>query len=191
MRFKIDENMPAEIAQDLRSLGHDATTVIDQGMTGVDDELLMARFEAEARNFMTMDRGIAKTQAYLPDRLAGLILLRPNRVGRGAVLPFARKETRATAGSRDARSSIRCEQSRNWPPMRYGYCRRVRCCRRMNVSWEPTSTCSTDPNTEWHTIIGRSHCEFVGNVFRKESRWLETCPLSHPLDRMLTGRQRP
>ena len=90
MRFKIDENMPAEIAQDLRSLGHDATTVIDQGMTGVDDELLVARVEAEARIFMTMDRGIANTQAYLPDRFAGLILLRPNRGGRGAVLSFVR-----------------------------------------------------------------------------------------------------
>jgi len=51
----------------------------------------MARVEAEARIFMTMDRCIANTQAYLPDRFAGLILLRPNRVGRGAVLSFVRR----------------------------------------------------------------------------------------------------
>ena len=34
MRFKIDENLPAEIAEDLCALGHDAKTVFDQDMSG-------------------------------------------------------------------------------------------------------------------------------------------------------------
>ncbi len=41
MRIKIDENLPAEIADGLRTLGHDAMTVVDQGMAGIDDERLM------------------------------------------------------------------------------------------------------------------------------------------------------
>ena len=91
MKFKLDENLPAEIADDLRALGHDAMTVVDQGMAGIDDALLLARVEQESRIFMTMDKGIANIQAYSPARFAGLILLRPNQAGRGVVLSFVRE----------------------------------------------------------------------------------------------------
>lgn len=37
MKFKIDENLPVEIAVLLSAAGHDATTVIDQGMAGAVD----------------------------------------------------------------------------------------------------------------------------------------------------------
>ena len=37
MKLKVDENLPAEIEDDLRALGYDAMTVIEQGMSGVDD----------------------------------------------------------------------------------------------------------------------------------------------------------
>ena len=65
-------------------------TVPDQGITGIDDERLMARVEEESRIFMTMDKGIANIRAYSPGRFAGLVLLRPNQAGRGAVLSFVR-----------------------------------------------------------------------------------------------------
>lgn len=32
MRFKIDENLPHEVAALLRNVGHDAVTILDQGM---------------------------------------------------------------------------------------------------------------------------------------------------------------
>ena len=79
MKVKIDENLPAEIGADLRDLGHDAVTVVDQGMAGIDDDRLMFRVEEEFRVFMTLDKGIANIQAYSPKRFAGLILLRPNQ----------------------------------------------------------------------------------------------------------------
>lgn len=91
MKLKLDENLPAEIADELRVLGHDAMTVVEQGMTGVDDDRLMAGVEEESRIFMTTDKGIANIQAYSPGRFAGLILLRPNQSGRGAVLSFVRE----------------------------------------------------------------------------------------------------
>ena len=91
MKFKIDENLPAEIADDLRALGHDAMTVVDQGMAGFDDARLMVRVEDESRVLMTMDKGIADVRAYPPHRLAGLVLFRPSQAGRGAVLAFARE----------------------------------------------------------------------------------------------------
>ena len=38
MRFKIDENLPGELAADLRQAGHEADTVSDQGMSGAADD---------------------------------------------------------------------------------------------------------------------------------------------------------
>ena len=98
MKVKIDENLPAEIADDLRDLGHDAMTVVDQGMAGIDDERLMSRVEGEFRVFMTMYKGIANIQAYSPGRFAGLILLRPSVWSRGGTNIRA-EETGSTAGS--------------------------------------------------------------------------------------------
>jgi hypothetical protein len=33
MRFKVDENLPADVAQLLRAAGHDALTVVDQPLS--------------------------------------------------------------------------------------------------------------------------------------------------------------
>ena len=35
MKFKIDENLPSELAVDLRDLGHEADTVFDESLAGV------------------------------------------------------------------------------------------------------------------------------------------------------------
>ncbi len=34
MRIKVDENLPREVAEDLRSLGHVADTVEEEGLSG-------------------------------------------------------------------------------------------------------------------------------------------------------------
>ena len=43
MLFKIDENLPTDLAQLMVSSGHDAKTVYDQQLQGVDDPVLMYR----------------------------------------------------------------------------------------------------------------------------------------------------
>jgi predicted nuclease of predicted toxin-antitoxin system len=91
MKFKIDENLPAEITEDLCALGHDAKTVFDQDMSGTDDERLLKRVAEESRVFLTMDKGIANITVYQPKRFSGLVLFRPNQAGRGVVLAFIRK----------------------------------------------------------------------------------------------------
>jgi hypothetical protein len=37
MRFKVDENLPVEVAQLLREAGHEAATEFDQHLGGCDD----------------------------------------------------------------------------------------------------------------------------------------------------------
>ena len=48
MKFKLDENLPAELVADLRGLGHDADTVSDEGLRGAQDPVIVdAAFAAE------------------------------------------------------------------------------------------------------------------------------------------------
>ena len=42
MKFKVDENLPVEVASMLRHAGHDAVTVLEQHLGGNDDAQLAA-----------------------------------------------------------------------------------------------------------------------------------------------------
>lgn len=58
---------------------------------GAGDPTLLGKIKDEAITFLTMDKGIADIRRYPPHEFAGLILLRPQLTGRGAVLRFARR----------------------------------------------------------------------------------------------------
>jgi predicted nuclease of predicted toxin-antitoxin system len=77
VKFKIDENLPIEITLLLRSQGFDTHTVLDEGLRGSPDDIIMERIEDEERILVTMDKGIANIKKYSPTRYAGIILLRP------------------------------------------------------------------------------------------------------------------
>lgn len=43
MRIKLDENLPAELVEHLATMGHDADTVIGEGLVGsLDEHVLIA-----------------------------------------------------------------------------------------------------------------------------------------------------
>jgi hypothetical protein len=91
MKFKIDENLPAELKSDLVSAGHDAELVVDEGLQGSPDPPVLQAAQQEDRIFLTMDKGIADVRAYPPDQYAGIILFRPKSQGRLATLNFVRR----------------------------------------------------------------------------------------------------
>jgi predicted nuclease of predicted toxin-antitoxin system len=90
VKFKLDENLPVELAADLRVLGHDAETVLDEGLRGVADSTLIRVATAEARILLTLDKGIANLLQYPPHEHEGVVLFRPDSSGRRAVLEFMR-----------------------------------------------------------------------------------------------------
>ena len=55
MKFKIDENLPVEVADALRQAGHDALTVHDQQLTGRPDLDVAAVCRAEGRVLVSLD----------------------------------------------------------------------------------------------------------------------------------------
>lgn len=76
MKFKVDENLPGEIAEDLVRLGHDADTVNEEGLSGADDIAVVDAARASARILMTLDKGIASVQQYPIANHPGVILFR-------------------------------------------------------------------------------------------------------------------
>lgn len=91
MRFKIDENLPIEIAGILRQAGHDAETVYSEKLTGEDDENIAAVCRKEGRAIITLDLGFADIRSYPPKDYAGLIVFRLGRQDKPFVLGIATK----------------------------------------------------------------------------------------------------
>lgn len=72
MRFKIDENLPVELAEELRAAGHKAATVDDQRLVGASDRHLAEVCKTEGRVFVTLDVDFADIRTYPPDEYPNL-----------------------------------------------------------------------------------------------------------------------
>ncbi len=79
MRFNIDENLPADFAEVLHSAGHDAATVLGQGLGGKPDSDIASVCQTESRILVTLDKGFADIRAYPPEEFPGLMVLSVNR----------------------------------------------------------------------------------------------------------------
>jgi predicted nuclease of predicted toxin-antitoxin system len=51
MKFKVDENLPIEVAALLRDAGHDAVTIHDEQLVGADDDDIELFFEKKNVRF--------------------------------------------------------------------------------------------------------------------------------------------
>jgi predicted nuclease of predicted toxin-antitoxin system len=91
MKFKIDENLPQELADDLQQSGHDADSVVHEGLAGMDDETVLRASHSAGRILLTLDKGIPglMCQRNLAEH-GGVVLFRPDTLGRRAVLAFVR-----------------------------------------------------------------------------------------------------
>ena len=86
MRFKLDENLPVELADLLRRAGHDAATVLDQGLGGARDPELASVCSQEDRILVTFDTDFADIRTYPPGESSGIIVLRLESQSRRHVL---------------------------------------------------------------------------------------------------------
>ena len=57
MKVKLDENMPAAMAELLREAGHEVATVAGEGLSGADDSAVIRAAATEARIVITFDVG--------------------------------------------------------------------------------------------------------------------------------------
>ena len=76
MKFKIDENLPAEFAEILRVAGFETATVADENLSGAADSALLERCRAETRVLVTLDLDFASVQAHPLKTHSGIIVFR-------------------------------------------------------------------------------------------------------------------
>ena len=79
MKFKIDENLPIEVAGLLRQTGYDVATVLEQDLGGSSDADLANICQKERRVLVTLDISFGDIRAYPPAEFYGLIVLRLKR----------------------------------------------------------------------------------------------------------------
>jgi len=91
VKFKLDENLPSELARYLHVLGHDADTVGDEELRGAPDPVIVQAAGGGGRVLLTLDKGIANIQRYPIHQHAGVVLFRPHTLGRRAVLAFVQE----------------------------------------------------------------------------------------------------
>ncbi|MEQ1894034.1 MAG: DUF5615 family PIN-like protein [Planctomycetota bacterium] len=84
--FKIDENLPEVVAERLRGAGHDALSVVEQGLAGSSDGCIEEVVRREHRALITLDLGFADIRRHPPDEYDGIIVLRLARQDRNQVL---------------------------------------------------------------------------------------------------------
>jgi predicted nuclease of predicted toxin-antitoxin system len=86
MKFKVDENLPLEVAALLAEAGHDALTVQDQTLGGRPDPDIAAVCRQEGRAVVTLDLDFADIRAYPPADYGGIIVLRLARLDKRRIL---------------------------------------------------------------------------------------------------------
>ena len=79
MQFKIDENLPPELADLLAAAGHDASTVPGEGLGGAADPEIAAVCRREGRILITLDLDFADIRFYPPGSLPGAVVMRLDR----------------------------------------------------------------------------------------------------------------
>ena len=91
MKFKIDENLPVEVAEVLRHAAHDACTVLEQQYGGRPDAEIASLCQHEERILITLDKDFANIRMYPPERYAGIIVLRVKQQDKPSVLKMMQR----------------------------------------------------------------------------------------------------
>lgn len=76
MKFKLDENLPLQIAIELRARAQDVQTVGEEGLTGSADADVWQAAQLEGRVLITQDLDFSDTRKFHPGTHHGIVLIR-------------------------------------------------------------------------------------------------------------------
>lgn len=99
MKFKTDENLPAEVVTALCDHGHDAISVVEQNLGGAADSAVANVCKMEQRTLMTLDLDFADIRAYPPEDYPGIIVVRPKVQTVSAIVGLAEQVVRLLENS--------------------------------------------------------------------------------------------
>lgn len=79
MKFKLDENLSPELSPLFSEAGHEAHTVLEEHLSGIQDARLFARCVQEGRVLVTLDLDFSNPLRFSPKGAPGVVVLRPVR----------------------------------------------------------------------------------------------------------------
>ena len=77
LRFKLDENLPADAKALLANAGHDAHSLVDERLGGSADPRVYEASQSEDRVLITLDLDFSDIRLYPPANHRGIWVLRP------------------------------------------------------------------------------------------------------------------
>ena len=95
MKFKVDENLPVEVADLFRKAGYDAATIHDQNLIGETDDNIATVCQSEKRAIVTLDTDFADIRSYPPDNYFGIIVMRLKQQDKPYVLNIVNRWIKA------------------------------------------------------------------------------------------------
>lgn len=76
MKFKLDENLSAALADLFVAAGHEAHSVVEQALGGQPDDRVIDVCSRERRALVTLDLDFSNIHAYPPAKFPGIVVLR-------------------------------------------------------------------------------------------------------------------
>jgi predicted nuclease of predicted toxin-antitoxin system len=76
MKIKLDENLPRAVASRLVAMGHDAQTVVEEGIAGKADLQVWEAAQREGRFLITQDMHFSDARRFAPGTHEGILLVR-------------------------------------------------------------------------------------------------------------------
>src|SRR5215472_1090942 len=76
MKFKLDENLPLQVASAIRARMHDIETVGEEGLTGHADADIWQAAQREGRLLITQDLDFSDIRKFQPGSHHGIVLIR-------------------------------------------------------------------------------------------------------------------
>lgn len=86
MKIKLDENLPAQLAKILVTLGHDVDTVADEKLKGQPDPVIWQATQESERFLITQDLDFSDIRSFVPGTHYGVLLVRLGNPSRRSLL---------------------------------------------------------------------------------------------------------
>jgi len=91
LKFKVDQNLPAEYAILIREAGFEADTVDDEGLSGADDSDIAERARSHGLALLTLDLGFSDIRPYPPQDYSGIVVLRSKTQDKVTLISMLRR----------------------------------------------------------------------------------------------------
>ncbi|MCK8600503.1 DUF5615 family PIN-like protein [Desulfoferrobacter suflitae] len=91
MRFKVDENLPVEVADLFRQGGFETSTVLEERLGGSPDTKILSICQSEKRVLITLDNDFGNMRIYPPTEFDGIVVLRLRKQDKPYTLEVLRR----------------------------------------------------------------------------------------------------